>query len=133
MRHIESVSQRALLALLGKIEMICAKTDMEVARLYVEQLSPAHRPLFDELEKEFFRTTEALAAIRQAPYLLMDQPLLQTDIAHRNPYLDVLSLLQTSLLKGKRSLAEDDPQREALEAALGSTLNGVAQGLRNTG
>jgi len=119
--------------LLGKIEMICAKTDMEVARLYVEQLSPAHGPLFDELEKEFFRTTEALAAIRQAPYLLMDQPLLQTDIAHRNPYLDVLSLLQTSLLKGKRSLAEDDPQREALEAALGSTLNGVAQGLRNTG
>ena len=54
-------------------------------------------------------------------------------IALRNPYVDPLSLLQISLLRRKRALAEDDPETKALDDAIGTTLNGVAQGLRNTG
>jgi len=51
----------------------------------------------------------------------------------RNPYVDALNLLQVSLLKKKRKLADDDAELKLLDAALGTTLNGIAQGMRNTG
>jgi phosphoenolpyruvate carboxylase len=38
-----------------------------------------------------------------------------------------------SLLKKKRILPEDHPDRPLLDQALGTTLNGIAQGMRNTG
>ena len=38
-----------------------------------------------------------------------------------------------ALLKRKRETAGDDPLRPLLIQALASTLNGVAQGMRNTG
>ena len=117
--------------LLGKIEMICAKTDLEIARLYVDHLSSAGS-LLKELEMEYQRTVETILRIRETKYLLMDQPMLQTDIGHRDPYLDPLSLLQASLLRKKRK-AGDDSSAELLDRALGTTLNGIAQGLRNTG
>lgn len=117
--------------LLGKIEMICAKTDLEIARLYVDHLSDANS-LLKELEMEYQRTVETILRIRETKYLLMDQPMLQTDISHRDPYLDPLSLLQVSLLRKKRN-AGDTSSAELLDRALGTTLNGIAQGLRNTG
>ena len=58
---------------------------------------------------------------------------LQGSLALRNPYVDPLSLLQVSLLKKKRALPENDPTRELLDQALGTTLNGIAQAMRNTG
>jgi phosphoenolpyruvate carboxylase len=119
--------------LLGKIEMVCAKTDLSIARMYIEHLCEKHIPLLDELEAEFQRTVDTIRNIRRSEYMLMDQPLLQTDIAHRDAYLDPLSLLQVSLLRRKRTTEEDDPNRALIENALGTTLNGVAQGLRNTG
>lgn len=119
--------------LLGKIEMVCAKTDLSISRMYIAHLSEKHIPLHDELEAEFQRTVDAIRNIRQSEYMLMDQPLLQTDIAHRDAYLDPLSLLQVSLLRRKRATKEDDPSLALIEDALGMTLNGVAQGLRNTG
>lgn len=118
--------------LLSKIEMVCAKTDLEIARLYVERLSNSES-LFKDLEQEYRRTVKAILKIRRSEHLLMDHPLLQTDIGHRDPYLDPLSLLQVSLLAKKRQTQEDDPAREDLESVLSTTLNGIAQGLRNTG
>lgn len=119
--------------LLGKIEMVCAKTDLSIARMYIDHLSEKDIPLLVELEAEFQRTVDTIRNIRQSEYMLMDQPLLQTDIAHRDAYLDPLSLLQVSLLRRKRTTKEDDPNRALIEDVLGTTLNGVAQGLRNTG
>jgi phosphoenolpyruvate carboxylase len=118
--------------LLGKMEVLCAKVDLEIARLYRERLGgdPA---LWAELEREFERTVEAVLLIRQTDELLADQPVLRAAIAQRNPYTDPLSLLQVSLLRRKRQVAETDPERPLLERSLGTTLNGVAQALRNTG
>jgi phosphoenolpyruvate carboxylase len=115
--------------LVGKIEMVCAKADIEVARLYVAHLG-GDQTLLEELVAEFRRTVEAIRRIRDRPHLLADQPVLQASIGLRNTYVDPLSLLQVSLLSRKRAAGAADPQ---LDAALGTTLNGVAQGLRNTG
>jgi phosphoenolpyruvate carboxylase len=119
--------------LLGKIEMVCAKTDLETARVYFEVLSGGDMDLWEILELEFRKTVEAIVKIRQSRYLLADQPLLQTTIRHREPYIDPLSLLQISLLRRKQAMSEEDPDLDLLNRALGATLNGIAQGLRNTG
>ncbi len=119
--------------LLGKIEMICAKTDLSIARIYFETLSGGGMNLWKALESEFVKTVDSVRKIRQADYLLSGQPALQTTLRHREPYLDPLSLLQISLLRKKQEMKEEDPNRDMLDRALGTTLNGIAQGLRNTG
>lgn len=117
---------------LGKVEMVCAKADLQIARLYVTALG-ADVALFDELEAEYQRTVAALCAIRDSGYLLSDQPVLQASIQLRNPYVDPLSLLQIALLRRKRGLSADHPELARLDDVLGTITNGVAQGMRNTG
>ena len=47
----------------------------------------------------------------------------------RNPYVDPMSLVQVDLLRRKRAGENTD----ALNYALGATINGIAAGLHNTG
>jgi phosphoenolpyruvate carboxylase len=119
--------------LLSKIEMVCAKSDLDIAELYVRRLHPQSLELLEELKAEYGRTVDAILSIRRARYLLSNQPLLQTALVHRDPYLDPLSLLQLSLLGRKQRLTANSPLREPLDRAIGTALNGIAQGLRNTG
>ena len=119
--------------LLAKIEMVCAKTDLVVARAYVRQLG-GDMKLLAQLEKEFERAVGAVLAIREADHLLDENTVLQAAIALRNPYVDALSLLQIVLLRRKRgegSMSDED--RDLMNDALATTLGGIAQGLRNTG
>jgi len=119
--------------LLGKAEMVCAKTDVEIARAYIRHLG-GDLKLFDFLAEEYQRAVEALLLIRGHQQLLDDTPVLQSAIALRNPYVDPLSLLQISLLRRKRrGVAKTEREKEAIDDALATTLSGVAQGLRNTG
>jgi phosphoenolpyruvate carboxylase len=119
--------------LLAKIEMVCAKTDLVVARAYVEQLG-GDVQLLAQLEAEFERTVHAVLLIRERDHLLDDATVLQAAIALRNPYVDALSLLQIALLRRKRrGDVMTDEDRDRLDNALSTTLSGVAQGLRNTG
>jgi len=119
--------------MLGKVEMVCAKTDADIARAYVRHLG-ADVKLADRLLAEYQRAVEALLLIRGHRQLLDDIPVLQSAIALRNPYVDPLSLLQISLLRRKRTgSAKSEAQREAIDNALSTTLSGIAQGLRNTG
>jgi phosphoenolpyruvate carboxylase len=117
--------------LLDKLEMVCAKADLEIAKLYVKELG-GNAAITAEIEADFLRTVRCLNAIRGRD-LLADHRFLQGSLGLRNPYVDPLSLLQVSLLKKKRTLAEDHPDRPLLDQALGTTLNGIAQGMRNTG
>ena len=111
--------------------MVCAKADLQISRLYVETLG-ADLALFDALESEYRRTVDAVLQIRESGGLLEDNPVLRSSIRLRNPYVDPLSLLQVSLLRRKRALAEED-DRGLHDRALGTITNGVAQGMRNTG
>jgi len=109
--------------LLGKIEMVLAKTDLEIARLYFDRLGgdPA---LFAELEREHDLLRSWITRIRGNDSLLEGQ-LLAAQIELRNPYVDPLSLLQISLLGREGGSTRD--------AALAATISGIAQGMRNTG
>ncbi len=120
--------------LLAKIEMVCAKADLEVARLYVDRLGTAEDArLFEALGAEFARTVEWVLRARGSQALLQDAPVLRSAIALRNPYVDTLSLLQVALLERQRQTPEGADGRAQVDDALAVTLSGVAQGLRNTG
>jgi phosphoenolpyruvate carboxylase len=118
--------------MLAKIEMVCAKTDLEIARAYVQRLGgdPA---LFERLESEFALTVDWLLRIRGTAEMIADIPVLRSAIAVRNPYVDVLSVLQVALLVRKHKGGDDEETQARVTEALATTLNGVAQGLRNTG
>jgi phosphoenolpyruvate carboxylase len=119
--------------LLGKAEMVCAKTDVEIARSYVRHLAGDVK-LLDSLVSEYERAVEALLLIRGHRRLLDDSPVLQSAIELRNPYVDPLSLLQISLLRRKRQQPTDVKKPdEQIDDALATTLSGIAQALRNTG
>ncbi|MEJ7813405.1 MAG: phosphoenolpyruvate carboxylase, partial [Gemmatimonadaceae bacterium] len=118
--------------LLDKIEMVCAKADLAVARAYAQHLG-GDVALLSRLEEDFERTVRSILLIRGAGELLSDSPVLQASIALRNPYVDALSLLQIALLRRKRAAPPDGGADEVLGGALATTLSGIAQGLRNTG
>jgi phosphoenolpyruvate carboxylase len=118
--------------LLAKIEMVCAKTDLEIARAYIESLG-GDMGLYAKLEAEFNATVDAILRIRDSETLLTDNPVLRTAIALRNPYVDPLSLIQIAMLRRKRQGTTDKVESARIDAVLATTLSGVAQGLRNTG
>jgi phosphoenolpyruvate carboxylase len=119
--------------LLAKIEMVCAKADVEIARAYVTHLG-ADLALLDKLVEEYETTLRLVLLIREKPRPLDDNLVLQAGIALRNPYVDALSLLQISELVRKRRLPESAQEaRKSVEAILATTVSGIAQGLRNTG
>lgn len=119
--------------MLGKVQMVCAKTDMTIARAYVESLG-GDPNLLQTLEDEFNLTVESLLKIRATDDVISDNPVLRAAITLRNPYVDVLSLMQVTLLKKKRNLTAAGKELDSVSAdALATTLSGVAQGLRNTG
>ncbi len=118
--------------LLSKMEMVCAKADFEIAELYVRELGGS-TALLATLREEYDRTVQGILSIRGRSMMLSDQRYLQTALYLRNPYVDSLHLLQIALLQKKRAAAPNDPDLAAIGRALGSTLNGIAQGMRNTG
>lgn len=118
--------------LIGKIEMICAKVDPEIAMAYVRTMG-GDEGLAAGLVQEYGRTVGAIQRIRGRELLLGDQPDLQTALALRETYLDPLSLLQIDLLRRQRDAqGQGAAETSELEHTLGTTLNGIAQGLRNT-
>ena len=118
--------------LLGRIDMVCAKADIDIARAYVNHLGGDNELLAD-LVGEFDKTVSLILRIRETDALVSDNPVLQSAIALRNPYVDALSVIQIAQLARKRSLPDGSEERGVVESILATTVSGIAQGLRNTG
>ncbi len=118
-------------AFVSNVEMTLAKTDMTIARQYVDMLVEAeHRSVFDIIKAEHVRAETQLLWLTQSDTMLDSLPLLQRTLSIRDRYLDPLNYLQMALLKRSRSDEGADP---LLRRALLFTVNGIAAGLRNTG
>ena len=117
-------------ALTSDAEMVLAKADMGIAKLYSRLAGDLHEEFFPMIEKEFELTRELILEYSDHESLLEGDFTLQRAIMLRNPYVDPMSLLQVDLLRRWRDSGSDDQQ---LFDALLASVNGIAQGLQNTG
>ncbi|MBM0237492.1 phosphoenolpyruvate carboxylase [Micromonospora sp. ATA32] len=132
---------------LSNVEMMLTKTDLSIARRYVETLVPKKlHPIFTKIEQEYELTKREVLAVTASPALLENSPVLQRTLAVRDTYLEPLHHLQVALLQqyrdsgaAGRAMATAPGGRRApndgtaLERALLTTVNGIAAGMRNTG
>jgi phosphoenolpyruvate carboxylase len=116
---------------LDDVSMVLAKGDMGIAAMF-------SRLAGDELHEEFFPRVEAEHALTRQwamglngnDWLLQHDQRLALSIRLRNPYVDPISVLQADLLKRWRAKGRED---EPLLRALVASVNGVSQGVQNTG
>ena len=114
------------------LEMVLAKADESIARLYDERLvdSDLH-PLGAHLRDLLSQASEVVLNLTGQSQLLVHSPETLEFITVRNTYLDPLHLLQAELLA--RSRQREQQPGSALEQALLVSVAGIAAGLRNTG
>ena len=92
----------------------------------------------EELHGEFFPGVQAghaltrrwVLALNGNEFLRQHDQRLALSIRLRNPYVDPISVLQADLLARWRASGRED---EALLRALVASVNGVSQGVQNTG
>ncbi len=117
--------------LVRNVELAMAKADLTIARLYASLVTDAElrERVWKMVTEEFERTRQVILSVTGQKDLLENNSVLSRSIRLRNPYVDPMSLVQVDLLRRKRAGEDTD----ALNYALGATINGIAAGLHNTG
>ncbi|MEY4323768.1 MAG: hypothetical protein RL410_1549, partial [Actinomycetota bacterium] len=120
---------------LSNVEMTLAKTDLTVAKHYVDHLVPdeMHR-IFHDIVDEHQRTIREILLVTSEDVLLQRNAALSSTLQIRDFYLLPIQYLQVSLLQRVRALRANGGEVDSeLKRALSLTINGIANGLRNTG
>ncbi|WP_155518862.1 phosphoenolpyruvate carboxylase, partial [Xanthomonas euvesicatoria] len=115
---------------LDDIAMVLSKGDLNIAELFSRLSGDLHTRFFPLIRDELALTKAWVKALLQQQSLLQHDPRLALSIRLRNPYIDPISVLQVDLLQRWRATDGED---EALLRALVACVNGVSQGVQNTG
>jgi phosphoenolpyruvate carboxylase len=116
---------------LDNMEMVLAKSDLGIARRYLElvQDRAMARRYFDQIESAWQLTVDTLLDITGQSRLLEHNTALDESIRLRLPYIEPLNLLQVELLRRHRGGDTDPRVAEGIQL----TINAVATALRNSG
>jgi len=117
-------------SLLDDVESVLAKADLATSKNYLDLVDDEYRHFFRTIGEEYRRTVEMVLKIRESDRLLENDKTLRRAISLRNPYVDPMSLLQVDLLQRWRATDREDDE---LLRALFASVNGISQGLQNTG
>ena len=118
-------------ATIENLEMVLAKSDMDVAAHYAALISdPQLRTtVFGQIREAWQLTHDSLLTITGQSRLLEHKPTLDRSIRLRLPYLEPLNLLQVELLQRRRA-GDLDP---TLAEGLHLSVSAIATALRNSG
>ncbi len=116
---------------LANMEMVLAKSDMEIAGHYAALVEDAglRDAVFGRIREGWRQTHDGLLQVTRQTRLLEKHPGLETSIRLRLPYIEPLNLLQIELLKRHRA-GEDDPR---IGEGILLSINAIATALRNSG
>ena len=116
------------------VEMILSKSDASIAKHYEKVLvsDPNDIKLGGEILKTFHNTESAILDLSGHKSLNENDRLLLRLMELRNPYVDVLNVLQVETLKRLRE-SKGSPEEDVLQDALLTTITGIANGMGNTG
>jgi phosphoenolpyruvate carboxylase len=115
---------------LDDIAMVLSKGDITIAEQFSQLSGTLHERFFPQVQDELALTGRQILALTGQDELLQHDQRLALSIRLRNPYIDPISVLQVDLLRRWRaSGGEDDEVLRALVAC----VNGVSQGVQNTG
>ncbi|HEX2168631.1 MAG TPA: phosphoenolpyruvate carboxylase, partial [Longimicrobiales bacterium] len=116
-------------------EMARARLDIAAryAALYEQPdgVDTAAAPYHDIIAEDFRLACDAILRITGEDALLSGSPVIRRSIELRNPYTDVLNLVQVELLRRSRSVAAEE--RESLRQLLFLSINGIAAAMQSTG
>ena len=126
------------------IAMIVSKTDFSISKNYDEQLVDKTggdlMKLGEEVREKLVQTRQSILDITQSKDVAGVHVALQrASSLIRHPYVDPLNVIQAELLKRLRTLnqreltPEEEEEKEKLQDALVISINGIAQGMRNSG
>ena len=87
--------------------------------------------IHDKIAEDFRKAREAVLKITDQEELMDLHPVIQKSIRLRNPYTDVLNLIQVELLERWRNAEEKE--RGAIRHALFLTIGGIAGAMQSTG
>eukprot|EP00595_Chromulina_sp_UTEXLB2642_P002938 CAMPEP_0196764744 /NCGR_PEP_ID=MMETSP1095-20130614/6774_1 /TAXON_ID=96789 ORGANISM="Chromulina nebulosa, Strain UTEXLB2642" /NCGR_SAMPLE_ID=MMETSP1095 /ASSEMBLY_ACC=CAM_ASM_000446 /LENGTH=748 /DNA_ID=CAMNT_0042121099 /DNA_START=563 /DNA_END=2809 /DNA_ORIENTATION=+ len=127
--------------LIDLLEMILVKSEVKIAENYDKQLVHDNESitLGQELRTKLQVTSQAVLQVSGNPGLQSNNYLLLRSLAVRNPYVDPLNIIQAELLRRLRSNEEavenklSEEELNVLQDALLITINGIANGMRNSG
>ena len=116
--------------LISNIEMTLSKSDLKIARRYVDELLDENAlKIYKKILKESQLAIVSIKKIKKIDELLEDNKILKNTLNIRNAYLDPLSLIQITLMKKLKMRKLNSVENNSLLLS----VNGLAAGLRNTG
>jgi phosphoenolpyruvate carboxylase len=117
-------------------QLALAKADMGIARLYASLVTDevVRESIYGQVADAYQETVRLILLVTGQQELLDNTRTLKRTIRRRNPYVDPLNFLQVSLLRRFRALPDQNsPEAQQLLQAIFLTINGIAEGLKNTG
>lgn len=116
------------------VEMVIAKSEPSIARHYDKTLvtDKKAQELGEEVRALHTATEKAVLNLSEHTIPCERNGLLRRALSVRNPYVDCLNVLQVETLKRVRAEKEGEEDK-VLKDALMTTINGIANGMGNTG
>jgi phosphoenolpyruvate carboxylase len=129
--------------LIDLIAMILSKTDFSISKNYDDQLvhSEESKRLGEEVREKLVQTRQSVLDVTKSTNVAGIHVALQrASNSIRSPYIDPLNVIQAELLRRYRELdgggdlsIEQHEEKQTLQDALIISINGIAQGMRNSG
>jgi len=120
-------------AVLNSAQREMARTRLDVASQYLSLASDleAAKRINQQIVEDFRKAEAAIIEITGQESLYSHVPVFKKSIQLRNPYSDVLNLLQVELIR--RSQEDLEIDKERLSHALLLSVNGIAAAMQSTG